>query len=152
MTLAPYKTDGFHFSIPGPARGKGRPRFGKSRAGFAVAYTDEKTAAYENLVKMAAREAAHRDGIKLFTGPVLVGISAFYAPPASWSKKKQTAAINGEIWPKLFDVDNVAKAILDGLNGIAFDDDKQVVSLDISKRYSTVSQCYVSVFPERGTQ
>jgi Holliday junction resolvase RusA-like endonuclease len=34
------------------------------------------------------------------------------------------------------DVDNIAKSILDALNGAAYDDDKQVVALMIHKEYS----------------
>ena len=34
------------------------------------------------------------------------------------------------------DLDNLAKIILDSLNGIAFDDDKQVVKLEVEKYYS----------------
>ena len=34
------------------------------------------------------------------------------------------------------DLDNIAKAILDSLNGIAYKDDSQIVSLLISKKYS----------------
>jgi len=32
------------------------------------------------------------------------------------------------------DVDNLSKSILDGLNGIAFEDDSQVVDLHVHKR------------------
>lgn len=42
-----------------------------------------------------------------------------------------------ERWPKQYtqkpDIDNVAKALMDGLNGVAFLDDAQVTSLNISK-------------------
>ncbi len=34
------------------------------------------------------------------------------------------------------DIDNIAKSILDGLNGVAYIDDKQVVQLTISKKYT----------------
>ena len=33
------------------------------------------------------------------------------------------------------DLDNVAKAILDGLNAVAFEDDSQIVGLQITKSY-----------------
>lgn len=135
------------FTIPGEPRGKGRPRFGKSRAGFAVAYTDAKTASYENLVKLAARQA----GAKPVEGPLDVQISAFFAPAQSWSKKRRLAAMMGAEAPGRFDVDNIAKAVLDGLNGIAFSDDKQVVTLVICKRFADVARCEVSVFPARGS-
>ena len=31
------------------------------------------------------------------------------------------------------DIDNYAKSILDGLNGVAYTDDKQIVSLELRK-------------------
>jgi Holliday junction resolvase RusA-like endonuclease len=34
------------------------------------------------------------------------------------------------------DADNVVKAVFDGLNGVAFRDDVQVVDLRVRKRYS----------------
>ena len=43
------------------------------------------------------------------------------------------------------DLDNIAKAVLDGLNGLAFDDDKQVVSLKVSKRYDHEARIEVEI-------
>ena len=34
------------------------------------------------------------------------------------------------------DLDNIAKAVLDSLNGIAYKDDSQIVSMVVSKKYS----------------
>ena len=36
------------------------------------------------------------------------------------------------------DTDNIAKSILDSLNGIAYKDDKQVVDLRVRKQYAEV--------------
>ena len=44
------------FTVPGTPVGKGRPKFAR-RGNFTVAYTPEKTASYENLVKIAAGQA-----------------------------------------------------------------------------------------------
>lgn len=44
--------------------------------------------------------------------------------------------LNNEIYPTIKpDTDNIAKSILDSLNGIAYKDDKQVVKLTVEKRY-----------------
>ena len=134
------------FSIPGEPRGKGRPRFSASRAGFVRVRTDDKTAAYENLVKLAARQA----GAQPIDGPLAVQITAYFVPAQSWSKKRRAAALAGHEAPGRFDVDNIAKAVLDGLNGIAFADDKQVVALMICKRFADVARCEVSVSPATG--
>jgi Holliday junction resolvase RusA-like endonuclease len=57
--------------------------------------------------------------------------------PVSWSKRRQLAALSGDEVPGKPDLDNVAKAILDACNGIAYVDDKQVARLTVSKAYST---------------
>lgn len=132
--------------IPGEPRGKGRPRFGRSRAGFAVAYTDDKTAAYENLVKLAARQA----GAVAIDGPLSVQIAAYFVPAQSWSKKRRAAALAGHEAPSRFDIDNISKAVLDGLNGVAFADDKQVVTLFVRKAFAEEARCEVQVFPVAG--
>jgi Holliday junction resolvase RusA-like endonuclease len=137
---------GFRFTVPGEPRGKGRPRFGKTRAGFAVAYTDDKTAAYENLVKLAARQV----GATSIDGPLSVQISAYFVPPQSWTKKRRAAALAGGEAPSRFDIDNISKAVLDGLNGIAFGDDKQIVTLFARKAFAEVARCEVQVFPANG--
>lgn len=43
------------------------------------------------------------------------------------------------------DVDNVAKIILDALNGIAYRDDKQVVTLIVKKSYAGESGVGVTI-------
>jgi Holliday junction resolvase RusA-like endonuclease len=44
------------------------------------------------------------------------------------------------------DIDNIAKAILDGMTGVAWDDDKQVVSLRVEKTYSASPRVVVEVW------
>ena len=44
------------FTVPGAPRGKGRPRFFRRGPGIGT-FTDDKTAAYENLVALAASQA-----------------------------------------------------------------------------------------------
>jgi Holliday junction resolvase RusA-like endonuclease len=119
------------FDVPGEVRGKGRPR-ASSRGGFVKLYTDAKTASYENLVSLVASRAL--DGRTPFTGPLEVFIDVRITPPASCSKKRRQALLDGReaIYGK-FDLDNQVKAILDGCNKIAFVDDKQIVRLYAEK-------------------
>jgi Holliday junction resolvase RusA-like endonuclease len=50
---------------------------------------------------------------------------------------RQKACIEGTERPtKKPDIDNIVKAILDGMNGIVYVDDKQVVDLNLTKVYS----------------
>ena len=44
---------------------------------------------------------------------------------------------NGDLMPaKKPDIDNIAKAVLDALNSVAYRDDTQIVELQIRKQYS----------------
>lgn len=135
------------FVIPGTPVGKGRPKFAR-RGNFVTAYTPEKTASYENLVKMAAAKAMA--GRQIIIGAVCVGIHLFVTPPASWSQKKQREAISGAggVYPTSKpDVDNVIKGIFDAMNEIVWKDDKQVVDVVVSKRYCTTARAVVEVMP-----
>lgn len=132
-----------YFTVPGTPVGKGRPKFAR-RGNFVTAYTPEKTASYENLVKLAAAEAMK--GTELITGPVKVRIFLFVTPPASWSNKKRINALNGGIFPTSKpDLDNSAKLALDACNEIVWKDDKQVVDLTVRKRYAEQARAMVHV-------
>lgn len=72
----------------------------------------------------------------LFEGAVAVNIVAFYPIPASTSKKRAALMESGIMKPcKKPDADNVAKIVLDGLNGTAYNDDCQVVYLALEKKF-----------------
>lgn len=131
--------------IPGVPVGKGRPKFAR-RGNFVSTYTPEKTASYENLVKVKAEEAMV--GRTLIEGAVMVVMHLFVTPPASWSNKKQAQALAGEIYPTTKpDIDNVEKSIFDAINEIVWKDDKQVVDVIKCKRYGPVAKAMVEVTP-----
>jgi Holliday junction resolvase RusA-like endonuclease len=57
--------------------------------------------------------------------------------PKSASKKAKTAMKNRETAHiKKPDLDNMAKSVLDALNGLAYIDDSQIYSLTLFKTYS----------------
>lgn len=128
------------FTVPGLVRGKGRPRFVATPRGGRT-YTDAQTASYENLVKMCAKAA----GATISEGPHRVEIIAYFAPAPSWPKKRIAAALANEIAPGVVDVDNLGKAVLDSLNGIAWRDDKSVSELLIIKRFGTEPRAEVFI-------
>ena len=131
------------FVVPGTPVGKGRPRFAR-RGNFVTTFTPEKTASYENLVKVKAEEAMQ--GRILIDGPVSVDIELFVTPPASWSQKKQRQALAGAIFPTSKpDVDNVLKGIFDAMNDIVWRDDKQACDVTVRKRYATTARATVQV-------
>lgn len=132
----------FTFDIVGEPQGKGRPRF-STRGGFVKTYTPEKTASYENFVKVCYLNKYK--GQKL-DGDIIAEITAYFSIPKSFSKKKRSEAIEGKIKPtKKPDTDNIAKTILDSLNGIAFEDDKQVVALLVKKLYGEEAKVVVTL-------
>ena len=131
------------FTIPGTPVGKGRPRFAR-RGAFVSTYTDAKTAIYENLVKVKAQEAMN--GRPLIEGAVSVVVALYVTPPASWSQKKQRAALAGELYPTSKpDVDNVIKGIFDACNEIVWRDDKQACDVRVIKRYDQTARAAVEV-------
>ncbi len=120
------------FTIPGEPVAKGRPRM--TRQGRT--YTPQKTVNYETLIQECF--AIAYPGHQPITGPLGLKINAYFTIPASWSQKKQIAAQNFTILPtKRPDVDNVINCDAEGLNGIAWRDDAQIVSVLANKFYST---------------
>lgn len=115
-------------TLVGEPRGKGRPRFGNGRT-----YTDVKTRRYEDVLRLAAQsQMGCRPPLD---GPVIVDVEARMPVPASWSRKKQVAALAGEIAPTSKpDIDNIIKS-LDALNKVVFRDDKQIVRATVRKIY-----------------
>lgn len=142
-------TNSIAFTVPGQPQGKGRPRVGKV-GGHARMFTPSKTVAYEGLISHAGQAAMH--GRPLITGPVHVVLDIRLQVPVSWSKKKQAEALAGQVMPTTKpDIDNVEKAIFDGLNGVAWKDDVQVVGVSKRKRYSETPGVYIEI-KELGTQ
>lgn len=124
------------FVVPGKVVGKGRPRFARVGQVGMRAYTPAATKAEETRVGYLARAAL--GGLGPITGAVAVRIAASCCPPASWSRRKRALALAGGLSPTTKpDIDNVAKLVLDGLNGVAFVDDSQIVDLTASKRFGT---------------
>jgi Holliday junction resolvase RusA-like endonuclease len=131
------------FTVPGIPQGKGRARVGKI-GGQARMFTPAKTVAYEGLVAHAATQAMA--GHALLEGACMVEIDITCPVPASWSKRKQAAALAGTIYPTTKpDKDNVIKAIYDGMNGVVWRDDVQAVDGWQRKRYGAVPGVRVRV-------
>jgi len=76
---------------------------------------------------------------------VRVTIDVAQAIPKSWSKAKTLRAENGDIVPtgRTGDLDNIAKSILDALNGLAYEDDCQVTTLIITKHYGDAPRALI---------
>ena len=113
------------FFVDGAPQGKGRPRFTGKRA-----YTPKRTAEYEKRIRESYKG-------ECLAGALFVDITAFFAIPKSYTKAKKNAIENGNLAPtKKPDADNIGKVVLDALNGIAYEDDKQIVDLRVRKKYA----------------
>ncbi len=137
----------FEFFVAGKPQGKARPRV--TRRGT---YTPKATKDYEQRVRVAFMQAKgnvkNQSAMPLFPADICVSaeIVAYYEIPKSWSRKKRAAAIEGRIRPTVKpDTDNIAKIILDSLNGLAYADDKQVVRCCVSKWYGSAAGVNVRV-------
>jgi Holliday junction resolvase RusA-like endonuclease len=132
------------FTVPGQPQGKGRPRVGKV-GGHARMFTPEKTASYEGLIAHSARVAM--DGRPLLEGAAACNVFIDCQVPASWSGKRQRAALAGEVLPTAKpDADNVVKAVFDGINGVVWRDDVLCVDVRVRKRYSATPCVRVEVW------
>lgn len=126
-------------TIPGPPIAKGRPRLGKWST-----YTPEKTVNYENLVKYSFIEQCK--DVKPLEGPLYLFVK-FYMPIPKSESKKNKALMGLDIikHTKKPDLTNMIKAIEDGLNGFAYIDDSQIVTMYITKKYSETPRVEVEI-------
>jgi Holliday junction resolvase RusA-like endonuclease len=127
-----------NFTIHGEPKSKLRPKI-STFGSHARMYQPNQNIVYENLVKLSFQEqvkdlpAAFMDS----KTPLSVEIVAYFSIPKSTSKKKHTQMLVKELLPiKKPDIDNLAKTVLDSLNGIAYHDDAQVCKCSIEKYYS----------------
>jgi Holliday junction resolvase RusA-like endonuclease len=134
------------FTIPGQPVGKARHRSAPLMRGgkpvvaretgrpVIVNYAPETAVAYEKTVGKAGLAAMV--GRPPLQGPLGVNLFIGVQIPQSWSQKKQRAALAGELLPTTKpDKDNVIKAVYDGLNGVVWVDDVQIVNGMQVKRY-----------------
>lgn len=131
------------FSIPGEPVAKQRPRINRFSG---RAYTPKETTNYETLVRLSFANAFPEHVPFPREQPLFVKIEAYFPVPASVSKKKRGEMLSGAIrHTKQKDADNIAKAVLDGLNGVAFADDCSVVDLVVRKFYGENPQVFVTI-------
>ena len=131
------------FTIYGEPVAKGRPKFAR-RGNFVHAYTPAKTKTYEDEVHYMA--ACAMGTSKPLEGAVEAYIYITHAIPVSYSKKRRLACLSGEEKHlKKPDLDNTAKAVIDGMSGVVMNDDSQITSLHITKVYGEIGKVEVLV-------
>jgi len=116
-------------TIPGNPVGKQRARV--CRTGHT--FTPAKTVNYEALVKQTF--AIKYPNFVPMSGPVRMMLSIYIMPSKETQRKIRTSV--GRIYPIVKpDIDNVFKICTDALNGMAYVDDKQIVSVYAEKKHS----------------
>ncbi|WLA78809.1 RusA family crossover junction endodeoxyribonuclease [Bradyrhizobium elkanii] len=130
--------------LQGAPQGKGRAR-AFVRGGH-VGHYPPKTRTYEGMIRTAAMlELGSRP---LLDEPVEFVLRAVFPVPASWSERKRQQAITGDIKPgKKPDLDNIAKAWNDALNGVVYRDDSLICRMTLDKRYGPQPLVVVTVRP-----
>lgn len=128
------------FTIPGEPVPQPRPRV-STRGGFARAYVPAKhpVHAYRDAIAAAARAA----GAGVHGEPVSVVIDFVWSRPKSHMRKSGVKP-DAPVLPRP-DLDNTTKAVLDSLNGVAWEDDSQVQRLVVEKSYGPEARTTVRI-------
>lgn len=132
------------FFVPGQPVAKGRPIAGRGFGGRVTLRTPGKTLAYEGLVAHACHAAMK--GMAPLVGPLALEMKVGVQIPVSTAKKLRADMESGKVQPtKRPDLDNIVKGICDGMNGIAYGDDAQIVELKVRKVYAITPGVHVMV-------
>jgi len=111
------------FVVPG----RPVPAVRMTQRGKWVKFNAQRYLAYKQQIGWEARKAmGHREPLE---GPIGVEV---------------TAVISGG---RPGDVDNIAKAILDGCNGVVWEDDRQVVALHVYRQQGRPQRAEIRVWP-----
>lgn len=131
----------YKFEVLGEIVGKERPRVNMYT--YRV-YTPNKTKDYEFLVQQYFRMQYPK--YETLKGRISINIIAYLKIPQSTSKTKVQEMLENKISPtKKPDVDNIAKSILDAMNGLVFEDDNQVSKISVEKRFALEEKAVIEV-------
>lgn len=132
------------FTVEGKPQGKARARtFYNKKMGKMQSITPEKTKSYEDLIRWSFLAAG---GKYLGDQTLKVEINAYYPIPNNFNKSRRVAALMNNLRPTTKpDCDNIIKVVLDALNGVAYYDDKQVLSVSCNKWYAESGSVTVTI-------
>ena len=140
----------YKFRIIGKPKAQQSAKFRKIK-NFVQKYTPKEIVDYANWVKHSFyKEYPNHLPSELIDYPLEMRIDVFFTIPKSFSKTKAALALTRQIRPTVKpDWDNISKNICDALNGIAYPDDKAIVSGSVNKYYSDMDYVNVEI---RGTK
>lgn len=120
--------------IPGEPIAQPRHKFrimGKGKAAIPVPYIPKSHPVHAWKQAIALLYRANGGGPKIDEGPIEVSLGFVLLRPDSYTTKRGP---NGREWhDRRPDSDNLCKAVLDALKGIAWHDDSQIARLSIAK-------------------
>lgn len=121
------------FDVFGIPRGKQRPRVCNIR-GKTFTYTPKQTKDYENQIKKCYLAVTKKFWDKHL--PLKMEVLAFFPIPKKLNKLLPTVPP---------DLDNLAKAVCDALNGVCYADDSQICKLSVEKYYAKTPKITVQI-------
>ena len=130
--------------IEGEPVAQGRPRFTKG----GHAYDPARSREYKDIVAAHAKLAMNEREIFSRETPLACVMSIFVKMPKRFTRTQRQEAEKKGLRPvRKPDIDNIAKILMDALNGIVYEDDAQIVSLGCRKYYSDAPMAAVTVSP-----
>lgn len=131
----------FTITIPITPVPKARPRFTR----YGRVYTPKATADYEKAIaetwKQATKNFKYDPEQPLYVNLVF-GLPIAKSTPKGKAEQMAQGIIRHTNKP---DADNLAKAVMDALNGVAWEDDSQVVKVNIFKEYAKEPYVYIYI-------
>lgn len=142
----------FEFEAIGEPVGKQRPRASMA-GGHPRVYTPRTTLSYEQSVRSAYM--AKYGCVDPISRPIRIVIEAYfglnkgdYTPKGALSKRGKAKLDGFERHTKTPDFDNVAKAVVDALNGVAYTDDSLIYEATVRKGYAKVPHVRVLAYAD----
>ena len=119
-----------------------RPRATRMGRGIRL-YDPKKVSVYKKQLAMMCKFQYKQEPL---TGPLKVELKFFRHVQSSLSKKERELRLSGSHRPVVKpDTDNYIKSTLDGLNGLLWEDDNQIVDLVAHKYYSDKPRVEIEV-------
>lgn len=125
------------FTVPGACQAKQRPRINRNTGRV---YTPNATHKYEKKVRECYEGNYYFDDEY-----ISIKIIFKFDIPKSYSKKKHSEALEGIIRPQKADIDNYIKSCLDGLNKVAYKDDKYIIRLEAEKIFAEEAETIIII-------
>lgn len=130
------------FTVLGEPVAQGRPRASTFHGNVRM-YDPKKSRDFKDIVKRVAQDYAPE---RLLEGPLFLEVKVYKPSLKSFSKKKAQQAEEGVLRPTSKpDIDNYVKGIKDACNKVIWNDDSQIVDLQVSKWYSEKPRVEVAV-------